>query len=103
MISDIHSNLPKVPKKKFSREEIEKKANLQVPAEYEKQCIGILFKHQDAISVNKFYLGNAKNFTHKIYLKNTDPVYRKQFKVPEAHQRFIEATLEEWLKLGVVK
>jgi hypothetical protein len=30
-------------------------------------------------------------------------VYGKQFKIPEAHQTFIEQSLEEWLKLGVVK
>jgi phenylacetate-coenzyme A ligase PaaK-like adenylate-forming protein len=44
-----------------------------------------------------------KNFTHKIHLKDNNPVYRKQFKIPEAHQNFIEATLDELLKLGVVK
>ncbi len=38
-----------------------------------------------------------------IHLKDNNPVYRKQFKIPEAHQNFIEATLDEWLKLGVVK
>jgi Reverse transcriptase (RNA-dependent DNA polymerase)/RNase H-like domain found in reverse transcriptase len=32
-----------------------------------------------------------------------DPVYRKQFKILEAHHQFIEQTLDEWLKLGVVK
>ncbi len=36
-------------------------------------------------------------------LKDTDPVYRKQFKIPEAHHQFIKQTLEEWLKLVVVK
>jgi hypothetical protein len=30
-------------------------------------------------------------------------VYRKQFKIPEAHQNFNEQSLDEWLKLGVVK
>jgi hypothetical protein len=30
-------------------------------------------------------------------------VYRKQFKIPEAHQNIIKQSLEEWLKLGVVK
>jgi hypothetical protein len=30
-------------------------------------------------------------------------VYRKQFKIPEAHQQFIEQSLDEWLKLGVLK
>ncbi len=74
-----------------------------MPAEFKQQYIDILFKHQNAISVDKFDLGRAKNFTHKIYLKDNEPVYRKQFKIPEAHQNFIEATLDEWLKLGVVK
>jgi hypothetical protein len=32
-----------------------------------------------------------------------DPVYRKQFKIQEAHHQFIKQTLDECLKLGVVK
>jgi hypothetical protein len=48
-------------------------------------------------------LGQAKHVTHKIYLKDNNRVYQKQFKIPEAHQNFIEAKLDEWLKLGVVK
>ncbi len=30
-------------------------------------------------------------------------MYRKEFKIPEAHQQFIEQSLDEWLKLSVVK
>jgi hypothetical protein len=74
-----------------------------VPEELKQRYIDILFKHQAAISVNKMDLGRAKNFTHKIHLKDNNPVYHKQFKIPEAHQNFIEQSLEEWLKLGVVK
>ena len=103
LVSDIAGQLPKVPKRKFTRQEIEQKANLKVPEQFKAKYLDILYKHQDAISINKFDLGRAKNFTHKIYLKDDNPVYRKQFKIPEAHQTFIEATLDEWLKLGVVK
>ncbi len=103
LISDIADQLPKVPKRKFTRDEIEQKANIKVPHQYKQRYLDILFKHQAAISNNKFDLGKEKNFTHKIYLKDDNPVYRKQFKIPEAHQTFIEATLNEWLKLGVVK
>jgi hypothetical protein len=53
--------------------------------------------------MDKYDLGLARNYKHKIHLKNEDPVYRKQFKIPEAHHQFIEQTLEEWLKLGVPK
>jgi hypothetical protein len=103
LISDIHGQLPKGPKKEFTHAVIEQKANLKVPAQYKQKYLDILFKHQEAISIIKFDLGRAKNFSHKICLKGDNPVYRKQFKIPEAHQTFIEATLDEWLKLGVVK
>ena len=69
-------------KKHFSREEIAKKANLNVPSEVKTKYIDILYKHQAAISMNKLDLGRAKNFTHKIHLKDNNPVYRKQFKIP---------------------
>jgi hypothetical protein len=36
-------------------------------------------------------------------LKTKDPVYRKQFKIPEAHHQFIKQRMDEWLKLAVVK
>jgi hypothetical protein len=82
---------------------LNKKPTCKCLTNTKKRYIDILFKHQKAISVNKFDLGRANNFTHRIYLKDNEPVYRKQFKIPEAHQGFIEAPLDEWLKLGVVK
>jgi hypothetical protein len=62
-----------------------------------------LCKHEDILSIDNYDLGLAKDFKHKIHLKMQDPVYRKQFKIPEAHQQFMELTLDEWLKLGAVK
>ncbi len=62
----------------------------------------MLFRHQAAISMNKYNLGLAKDFSHKIHLKDNEPIYQKQFKLPESHNLFMEQTLDEWLKLGVV-
>jgi len=92
-----------VPKRKLTKEEIAAKANLNVPNTYKQNYIDILCKHQKAISVNKYDLGLASNFKHRIHLKDHNPVNRKQFKIPEAHQNFIEQSLEEWLKLRVGK
>ena len=103
ILSDIDKHLPKVPKKKLTKEEIAAKANLNVPNEFKDKYVNILYKHQKAISANKYDLGLASNYKHKIHLKDNSPVYRKQFKIPEAHQEFIEQSLEEWLKLSVVK
>ncbi len=95
---DIHSCFPKVKTKRLSRSDIQKRCHLQVPDEFTERYIDILHKHQDALSIIKYDLGLVKNFTHKIHLKTQDPVYRKQFKIPEAHHKFIEQTLDKWLK-----
>jgi hypothetical protein len=99
----IHQRLPKIKKRAWTRKEIEERCHLGAPEPYRSRYIDILVKHQAAISLDKYDLGLARNYKHKIHLKNDDPVYRKQFKIPEAHHHFIEQTLEEWLKLGVVR
>jgi hypothetical protein len=103
ILNDIDKHLPKGPKKKLIKAEIAAKANLNVPNEYKDRYVDILYKHQKAISANKYDLGLDSHYKHKIHLKDNSTVYRKQFKIPEAHQQFIEQSLEEWLKLGVVK
>ncbi len=70
IFSNIEQKFPKVSKKHFSREENAQRAHLNVPEELKQRYIDILFKHQAAISVNKMDLGRAKNFTHKIHLKD---------------------------------
>jgi hypothetical protein len=95
ILQDIDKHLPKVPKKKLTRAEIANKAHLNIPSEYKQRYIDILYKHQQAISANIY--------KHKIHLKDNAPVYRKQFKIPEAHQSFIEQSIDEWLKLGAMK
>jgi hypothetical protein len=78
IISNIEQKFPKVTKEHFSHEEIAQKTHLNVLEEYKQKYIDILYKHQAASSVNKMDLGCAKNFTHKIHLKDNNPVYHKQ-------------------------
>jgi hypothetical protein len=75
ILSDIDSKLPKVPQKKLSKDEIAAKTHLNVPNEYKQKYTDILYKHQKAISVNKYELGRAISFKHKIHLKDNNPVY----------------------------
>jgi len=84
-------------------EDIAKRCHIQVPDQFKHQYLNLLYKYQEAISIDKYDLGQAKNYKHRIYLKNEDPIYSKQFKIPEANHNFIKQTLEEWLKLGVVR
>ena len=98
----IHKWLPKIKKRMWTRKEIEDRCHLGAPEPYRSQYIDTLFKHQAAIS-NKYDLGLAQDFTHRIHLKDNQPIFRKQFNLPEPHTQFIKQTLDEWLKLGVVR
>ncbi len=78
----------------IKRKEIEERCHLGAPEPYRSQYIDILVKHQAAISLDKYDLGLAKNFTHRIHLKDNQPIFRKQFNLPEAHTQFIEQSLD---------
>jgi hypothetical protein len=65
-LQDIDRHLPKVPKKKLTKPDIAEKVHLNVPSENKKHYIDILHKHQQAISANKYDLGLATNFKHRI-------------------------------------
>jgi hypothetical protein len=40
---------------------------------------------------------------HEILLKTQEPIYVKQFKIPDAHCKEVEKHVLEWLKLGVIQ
>jgi hypothetical protein len=80
--NEIQEIFPNVKRKPLSRFDIVQRCKIQAPDEFCDKYIDILFKHQGSISINKYDLGLAKDFTHKIHLKMTNPVYRKQFKNP---------------------
>jgi hypothetical protein len=46
------------------------------------------------LSINKQDLGKAKNVKHKIDLEDDDPIYVKQFLMPEAHRDILESQIQ---------
>jgi hypothetical protein len=63
----------------------------------------LLLKHHEAISQDKFDLGHTDTLMHEIALKSNEPIYVKQFKIPDAHRQEVEKHVLEWLKLGVIQ
>ncbi len=69
--------------------------HINVPEQYKCQYVNIILKHFKIVSIGKYKLGRVKYFFHKIHLKDNEPVYRKQFKLPDAHRPFLEESLAD--------
>ena len=100
----LHAVSDQSPKSKaLSNSEIRQRAHLQVPEEFKERYLQLLIRYKRVISTSKADLGRSKHYSHRIHLKDPQPVYQPQFPLKPDHQQFIEATLEDWLKLGVVR
>ena len=86
-------------KKKFIMEN----AKLNVPEEFRQRYIDLLLRNHEVISSDKYDLGKCTTSMHDIELKSEDPIYIKQFRIPEAQREDVQKHVEELLKLGVVR
>ncbi len=76
---------------------------LNVPEQFCQIYLNLLLKTHEAISQDKFNLGRTDTLMHKILLKIQEPIYVKQFKIPDAHCKEVKKHVLEWLKLGVIQ
>ena len=86
-------------KEKFIRDNV----ILQVPDIEKPEYLKLIIENHEAFSMGKHDLGRATTLKHDIELKSSEPIYVKQFKIPEAHQKEVERHVGEWLKLGVIQ
>ena len=63
---------------------------LHVPEQYQQQCLKLLLQNHEAVSQDKFNLGRTDTLMHEIALKTEEPIYIKQFRIPDAHQKEVE-------------
>jgi hypothetical protein len=76
---------------------------LNVPKQFRQKYLNLLLKNHEAISKDKFDLGRTDILMHEISLKTQEPIYIKQFKIPDAHRKEVKRHVLEWLKLGVIQ
>jgi hypothetical protein len=89
--------------KTMFHDEIRWRVHLDVPENYRDKYLQLLYRYKKVISISKADLGRSRTYHHRIHLKDDNPAYKPQFPLEPDHQAFIENTLEDWLKLGVVR
>ena len=65
-------------------------AQLNVPSEYKNRYLNLLMRNHEVISANKYNLGKCSTAMHDIELKSKEPIYIKQFRIPEAQRQALE-------------
>ena len=63
----------------------------------------LLQRHAKVFATSKMDLGLTKVAKHNIELTDEEPVYTKQFNIPEAHRDFLIRNLRDWISAGIVK
>ena len=93
-------------KKVLSKEKkdfILQKVHLNVPVKYQEKYLEVILKNHECISHHHFDLGRMQTLLHEISLKTEEPIYVKQFRIPDAHHQEVEKHVTKWLKMGVVQ
>ena len=68
-----------------------------------KQYEELILKNHQAFSESKQDIGFSEEISHKIHMKSEQPVYIKQFRIPDIHEQEIMNHLNEWKKNNVIE
>jgi hypothetical protein len=92
------NHLPPAEQKEFLA-----KLNLNIPEDESKLYEQVNLANHNVYSKTKDNLGKANNFKHKFFTKTDEPVFQKQYPIPQMHCEYLEKQVKEWLKLGIVQ
>jgi hypothetical protein len=90
-------------KKKYILDNVNFARNEDLTEALKQKNIDLFLEHHEAISNSLFDTGRSQTMAHNIQLKKQDPIYLKQFRIPEAQRESVQKHIEELLKLGVVR
>ena len=71
----------------------------EIRAQYE----DLILQNHDVFAKDKYDLGFSDRVSHKINMKTAQPVYVKQFRIPDAYEEVILNHVEEWKKQSVIE
>jgi hypothetical protein len=90
-------------KKKYILDNVKFARNEELTEALKQKYITLLLEHHEAISKSLIDTGRSQTMAHDIQLKKQDPIYMKQFRIPEAQRKAVQKHVEDLLKLRVVR
>ena len=63
----------------------------------------LIEKNHDIFSKSETDIGLGNNFSHRIYMRNKEPVYIPQFRIADAYREGLHAQVKNWLKMGIIQ
>ena len=84
---------------KFIRETVDTK---HMKKEEAQELLALCEQFPHIFSMNEYDLGRCNSYTHSVQMKDDEPVFVQQFRVPEAHRQKIVEHVNELLKLNVL-
>lgn len=85
------------------KKEFMSKLHCKSPSEWQQRYVDLIMRYNDVFSKDKFDLGWTNVMEHKVHMKNENPVYVKQFRVPYEHQAVLHEFVDELLKKGAIQ
>ena len=79
------------------------KLHCNAPTEWKQKYIDLIMRYNDVFSKNKFDLGWTDVMEHTVRMKDDNPVFVKQFRVPYEHQAVLHEFVDELLKKGAIR
>jgi hypothetical protein len=77
--------------------------NRTVPYRYGSEYIAMLMARQHFFSADILDLGFTDLEQHTIDLKDKDPVFSSQFRLPAEHSKMIQENVAGWLQAGIIE
>ena len=90
-------------KKKYILDHVKFARNEELTEALKQKYTALFLEHHEAISNSLFDTGRSQTIAHDIQLKKQDPIYIKQFRIPEAQREAVQKHVQDKLKLGVVR
>jgi hypothetical protein len=96
-------NMAKKPERVLrARKLIRDNVNQTVPYQYRSGYIVMLMARQHFFGPDSLDLGFTDLQQHTIDLKDKDPVFSPQFRLPDDHLKLIQENVAGWLQAGII-